>query len=364
LPSRRDRIAFPAVPKPRFRTPWILCAAACAGPTEGRDVSDLFADTASYRVEHTVHVPVPPGSRSVRVWVPLPPGFQGPPGGVARAMEVRRGRDLRGDEEHQTIYGLEIEPASWVTARDQHGNRYAYVAADGPQGDVSVKVTFEVERREVNAQLGDTRALSNVEQRHYAGWLAADDDDEASAALAAGLRGEATDPLQIARALFDWTLAAERAPVLPEDLAAQWTALARRCGIPVRTVHGSLLPPGGAALEPQDASWCEAWFPELGWVPVDVARAVAHRRALDAAARPGAAPPAAILGCRPEARSVDYYFGNLDGRRVTWSQGRGQRPDPSPAGRIDAIVGAHVEIDGVPTVHWRRTQHVVELRRR
>ena len=44
---------------------------------------------------------------------------------------------------------------------------------------------------------------------------------------------------------------------------------------------------------------------------------------------------------------VDYYFGNLEERRVLWSVGRDLELDPEPAnGPINALPKAYVEADG------------------
>lgn len=44
---------------------------------------------------------------------------------------------------------------------------------------------------------------------------------------------------------------------------------------------------------------------------------------------------------------VDYYFGNLDERRVTWSRGRDLVLSPrNAAGPVNALPKAHVEVDG------------------
>jgi hypothetical protein len=44
---------------------------------------------------------------------------------------------------------------------------------------------------------------------------------------------------------------------------------------------------------------------------------------------------------------VDYYFGNIDERRVTWSRGRDLTLSPKQdAGPVNALAKAYVEIDG------------------
>ena len=44
---------------------------------------------------------------------------------------------------------------------------------------------------------------------------------------------------------------------------------------------------------------------------------------------------------------VNYYFGNLDERRVTWSRGRDLILSPrQDGGPVNAIAKAYVEVDG------------------
>ena len=44
---------------------------------------------------------------------------------------------------------------------------------------------------------------------------------------------------------------------------------------------------------------------------------------------------------------VDYYFGNIDERRVTWSRGRDLALSPKQdGGPVNAIPKAYVEVDG------------------
>jgi hypothetical protein len=58
----------------------------------------------------------------------------------------------------------------------------------------------------------------------------------------------------------------------------------------------------------------------------------------------------------PDAALVDYYFGNLEARRVTWHRGRDLVPEPGPAaGPINALPKAYVEADGKAIDTWTRS---------
>ena len=56
-----------------------------------------------------------------------------------------------------------------------------------------------------------------------------------------------------------------------------------------------------------------------------------------------------------DTSKVDYYFGNLDERRVTWSMGRDliMQP-PQEDGPVNALVKMYVEIDGKQSTDWTR----------
>jgi hypothetical protein len=52
---------------------------------------------------------------------------------------------------------------------------------------------------------------------------------------------------------------------------------------------------------------------------------------------------------------VDYYFGNVDERRVVWSIGCDlMMQPPQESGPVNALAKAHVEIDGKPHADWTR----------
>lgn len=51
----------------------------------------------------------------------------------------------------------------------------------------------------------------------------------------------------------------------------------------------------------------------------------------------------------PDRAKVEYYFGNLDERRVTWSVGRDLVLEPKPdAGPVNALPKTYVEANGKP----------------
>ncbi len=339
----------------------LLVAAAC----QGTAAPSPFAPSGTFRVEHGLSVPVPAGAKEVRVWFPLP-----------RL------------EDDQVVSDLAVEaPAGWREASDNQGNRYVHVAVQSPGDKVVVKTSFTVRRREQRARLdaAATRPLNDQERAEYAALLGSDKhvlvNDEIKA-LAAQIRGDEQNPLRIARKLYDWTLGNveywvkdpgkwKASPVGSSDYCLKnrtgnctdfhslWTALARASGIPTRMKYGSLFK---SSLDGQDKDasyhcWPESWFPGLGWVPNDVAVADIYVApiALDANNTERVTLTTATGYAGPDQRLVEYYFGNLDPRRVTWTLGRDLVFDPKQAaGPVNMNAKGYVEVDGAELAKFDR----------
>jgi transglutaminase-like putative cysteine protease len=351
-------------------SPFAFVAAACqntmaAGP---------FPSQGTFDVEHAITVPVPPGTKDLRVWFPLP----------------RK-------EDGQTITNEKVEaPDGWREATDDQGNRYAYVAIASPGEKVAIKTSFRVERKEQRGRLDPaaTRPLNDAEKKEHAALLGSDThvlvNDEIKA-LAAQIRGDETNPLKVARKLYDWTLDNveywvkdpskwKASPVGSSDYCLKnrtgnctdfhslWTALARASGIPTRMKYGSIFKP---SLDGQDKDasyhcWPESWFPGLGWVPNDVAVAdifVAQPITLTADNKDRVILTTANGYAGPSQQLVDYYFGNLDARRVTWTQGRDLKMQPAQgAGPVNMNAKGYVEADGKELAKFDRKMTFREVK--
>ena len=135
------------------------------------------------------------------------------------------------------------------------------------------------------------------------------------------------------------------------DFHSLWTSLARASGIPTRIIYGSFFK---AELDGQDADqsyhcWPEFFVPGLGWVPHDVA--VADIFMGDFKSTPENDKPVRLTTADgykgADLAKVEYYFGNIDERRVTWSRNRDLTLSPQQAGGpVNALPKAYVEVDG------------------
>ena len=345
----------------------LLVAVACQSPVKGP-----FPASGTFQVENGIRVAVPPGSKQVRIWFPLP-----------RA------------EDDQVVSGEQIDaPAGWREASDNQGNRYVYAAVDNPGETVAIQTRFTVTRQEQRGTIdaNATRPLTPAERQQHAAWLGNDThvvvNDEIKA-LAAQIRGDEQNPLRIARKLYDWTLANveywvkdpakwKASPVGSSDYCLKnrtgnctdfhslWTALARASGIPTRMKYGSLFKP---SLDGQDRDgsyhcWPESWFPGLGWIANDVAVADIYVApiALDANNSEKVTLTTADGYRGPNQELVDYYFGNLDARRVTWTLGRDLTFEPKQtAGPVNMNAKGYVEVDGKELAKFDRKMTFREL---
>jgi len=130
----------------------------------------------------------------------------------------------------------------------------------------------------------------------------------------AGIIGREQNPYIIARLLYDWiikniniidtpistagavsALAQKRAD--PYSAALLFTAMARAAKLPC-------IPAAGVLINRQSQTtrhyWAEIWIDDFGWLPVDPALGALNKE---------------------ETTLVNYYFGNIDSQRITFSRG-------------------------------------------
>jgi transglutaminase-like putative cysteine protease len=101
----------------------------------------------------------------------------------------------------------------------------------------------------------------------------------------------------------------------PYMAALLFCTLARAAGIPAQPVSGILINRNRQAYSHY---WAEFWINGFGWVPLDLALGA------------GAAPLSFSL--HPDG--ANYYFGNLDNQRITFSRGFTALSQMNPQGRV------------------------------
>lgn len=347
----------------------VLCGACNSTPSEP-------VREARFAVVNQFDVKVPEGARELRMWVALPQ-----------------------DDRFSDVDDLKIDaPLQHEITHDNEGNRVLFVSGKAPlPATFKVVETFEVTRREQSESVdpAQTRPLNDAERKKYARLLQPNQHiviDDNVRALSAQIVGGERNPVIAARKVYDWTLAnidywvkdpknKKASPVGSSeyclssktgnctDFHSLYAALTRAAGIPTRILYGSFLK---KELDGQDVDqsyhcWLEFYAPDIGWVPLDVAIAdifvgdfVLNPDNQQLVTRTTAAGYTAA-----DAAMVDYYFGNLEERRVLWSVGRDLELEPAPAvGKLNALAKAYVEIDGKPAAEkeaWTRKLTYHEL---
>lgn len=327
--------------------------------------------SATFEVRHELRTSIPDGAKKVRVWFAMP----------------------QNDPMQKVSDFTVAAPTSHRITTDSEGNKAVYLELTDPQlKEFSVVETFTLRRREqlntVDAKR--TRPLQESERKKLAPFLTPNQYviiDDRIRELAGRIVGEEKNPVLASRKLYDWVLAnidywvkdpanKKASPAGSTeyclttktgnctDFHSLWTSLARASGIPARMVYGSFFK---AELDGQDADqsyhcWPEFYAPKVGWIPHDVA--VADIFAGDFQTTPENEKLVRLTtadGYRgPEKSKIDYYFGNIDERRVTWSRGRDLILKPKPdAGPVNAMAKAYVEVDG--KVHPEKTGWVRKL---
>jgi transglutaminase-like putative cysteine protease len=327
--------------------------------------------SATFEARHEIKVMVPDGAKNVRVWLAMPQ-----------------------DDPAQKVSQFKIDaPIPHRVTTDSEGNKTLYLELTNPREKEFVLVeNFVITRQEQisGVDAGKARPISEAERKRFAPYLSTNQhviiNDEIRA-LSKQIVGDEKNPVLAARKLYDWVLAnidywvkdpqnKKASPVGSTeyclktktgnctDFHSLWTSLARASGIPTRMVYGSFFK---AELDGQDTDqsyhcWPEFYVPDTGWVPHDVA--VADIFAGDFQTTPENEKLVRLTtgdGYRgADKAKIDYYFGNLDERRVTWSRGRDLLLSPKQeAGPVNALPKAYIEVDG--KVHPEKTGWVRKL---
>ncbi len=338
----------------------VLAASSCAS-VNGVEAADRpeKGSVRSFKVENEIIINVPEGANHLRAWVVLP----------------------REDDSAQTLTDMVVTSrAKNKRATDQYGNRFAYLDLRSPEpGPLHITTRFVIQRREqtTTPDPEQTRPIEPTEATRYAAWLA----DSRHVAVTQEIRDLSQEitkgdpnPVSASRAIYDWVLEnidywvkdpanKKASPVGSSeyclstktgnctDFHALYTALSRAAGIPTRIIYGSLLKEqlDGHDKDQSYHCWVEFYAPNLGWIPVDVALADIFYGTfpLDDSNVQLVNLTTADGYTKPDQEKVDFYFGNLDNRRVSWTHGRDLRLDPAPAlGAVHALPKAYVEIDG------------------
>ena len=321
---------------------------------------------AMFEITNAFTIKVPEGARRVRVWFAVP---QSDAESEIRALNVKAPYPVR-------------------YSTDSYGNRVGYLQVNSPQEkQISFRETFTLTRTEIRkvVEPAATRPLTDQERTNLADYLQPSTyviiNDEIKA-LANQIVGGEQNPVVAARKIYDWTLHnidywvkyPDRLKASPvgsteyclrtktgncTDFHSLFASLTQAVGIPTRMVYGSLLKPtlNGLDVDASYHCWIQFYSPNLHWVTLDVSVADLYLGDFPLSEKnQKLVERTTAVGYRGgDSAMVDYYFGNLDERRVVWSIGRDLRLDPPQEdGPVNALHKMHVEVDGKQYTDWTR----------
>jgi hypothetical protein len=327
--------------------------AGCAATGDGPGIS--LGESAVFAANHDFTVPVAEGTKQVRAWFAMPCD-----------------RDPAQSTSDWKVECSLATPHTTRIVRDEAGNRFLFLEADAPPtGDFTVKTSFTVERQEVSADLAAaTRQHTPEELQELSMHLQSTPqtliDTQARTMAREATQGE-SNPVIASRRIYDRVLQFMEYHVKdpkPDaqktmqatgtgssvksfetkcgnctDFHAVYAAVSRAAGIPCREVYGSFFkgPLDGADKDQSYHCWIEFHAPGIGWIPLDVA--VADIFVADFTANENSRPRCELTTANgyqgPDPAMVDYYFGHLEPRRVSWHYYRNLvMKDPRQAGEL------------------------------
>lgn len=340
-------------------------SAFCLGASAA-DLPKQLTKQASFHISNVFTLKVPKGAKTVRVWFAMP---QEDASSVIRNFNVNSEYSVRQD-------------------RDSWGNKVGYVEIQNPaQEQIVLKEEFDLTRSEVRSGInaGNTRPLTDAERAALSAYLQPSTYvlvNDQMKKLAGSITGGETNPALAARKLYDWTYKNVNYWVKdPEHLKASPVGSAEYClrtktgnctdfhslfaslaissGIPTRMVYGSLLKPtlNGMEVDASYHCWIQFFAPRVGWVPLDASLANMYAEEIPLTDKNKKlvelTTSTGYHGVDKE--KVEYYFGNLDERRVVWSTGRDlTMQPPQEDGPVNSLPKMYVEIDGKQSSDWTR----------
>jgi transglutaminase-like putative cysteine protease len=342
----------------RALTSTVLCAAAlCAGGLASAGGAPPVRQ-ATFEARQEFTFTVPEGKKKLRAWLTMPQ-----------------------KDPNQTVAGFKVEsPYPYRVETDSEGNTFVYLEIEQPPPRFTVVETFSVVRREQRSGVDParTRPITDGERKKYARYLAANQNviiDDEIRSLAATITSGENNPVLAAHMLYDWVLHnVDYWVKYPDkykasgigsteyclrsrtgnctDFHSLWASLARARGIPTQVIYGSFFKKelDGKDQDQSYHCWPEFYAPKLGWIPHDVA--VADIYAGDFPTTKDNDEKVRLTtgdGYHGGDRAkVEYYFGNIDERRIVWSRGRDLTLSPrQDGGPVNAMAKAYVEVDGV-----------------
>ena len=290
-------------------------------------LSVLAQDSRHFTFHYAFTVRNLPAGKKVRIWLPA---------AHSDAYQEVKIISAQGD--------LPLKPFR----ESKYGNQIYYAETSSAQPELHFDVEYDVIRHE-RVALGQTAPhlvsvlLSPTEKQQDLQPDVLVPVTGLPADLAAKVTQDKTQPLDKARAIYDYVFTTMRydktgtgwgrGDVLYAcdakkgnctDFHSLFIAMARSQGIPARFEIGFPLPSDKHSAEIAGYHcWSEFYIDGKGWIPVDISEAWKH----------------------PEKR--DYFFGSHDVNRMQFNMGRDLRLNPPQQGKpLNYFVYPYVEVDG------------------
>jgi transglutaminase-like putative cysteine protease len=289
-------------------------------------LSAFTQDSRYFTFHYTFTVKNLPAGRNVRIWIP--------------AAQSDANQEVKIVSAHGDL------PLK-KTTESKYGNQIYYAESSSAQPELHFDVEYDVTRHE-RVALGQSAhvvaaSLSSAEIQQDLQPDVLVPVTGLPADLAVKVTAGKTDPLEKARAIYDYVFTTMRydktgtgwghGDVLYAcdakkgnctDFHSLFIAMARSQGIPARFEIGFPLPPDKHSAEIAGYHcWADFWIDGKGWIPIDISEAWKHQ----------------------EKR--EYFFGSHDANRMQFSLGRDLRLNPPQQGKpLNYFVYPYVEVDG------------------
>ena len=297
------------------------------------DTQKFSPPSRTFRFSYSFTVKdIPPGTRKVRVWVPVPQ-----------------------TDQHQTVRILQIKAPvkTRITRESEYGNRIMYADILNPTSDkAEFTLEYEVTRREYTR--GDYAELERRDKSRQPVVVPASmtrfiepdnliPTDGKIKALAIEVTGSQTGAIAKAKAAYDYLFtnmrydksgtgwgrgdavwACDSKHGNCTDFHSPFIGMLRADGIAARFDIGFPLPENKDKGDiPGYHCWAEFYAGKTGWVPLDISEAWKAKE------------------------KQDYFFGSVDANRVQFSTGRDITLSPKQDGpALNYFVYPYVEVDG------------------
>ena len=254
--------------------------------------SKVFSDKRSYTISVSVDINVLEATRpnSLYLWMPRP----------VISPSQRNVKDIAHNTEPfiENHRGVNLYKLENLTAGSSQ----------------SVTLSFQVDVYAAETQINPALVRQNripLSELYTQSSPLINSDDPEIKTSAAAITGREQNPYYKARLIYNWIIsnntieqtgAAEGDSLSSYSASILYAAMLRASGIACIPVAGVLVNGHGPALR---HFWTEFWLDDFGWVPVDIVMGAE-------------AVPQSFL---TREDNFDYYFGNIDNRRIAFSRG-------------------------------------------